>query len=472
MTTWCPDLSAGTGPLYVRLADLIERDIDSGRLTAGAKLPPQRNLAFDLGVTIGTVSRAYALAHERGLVSGEVGRGTYVRQRRTPDFPAAAASAPEMPAIAPGHAGPQPALRLDSTAAPEIGVAPVLERISAEICREAPDGVTSYIRTIPTAWLEAGARWLGRDGWHPDPASIVPSQGAHAAIMSVIAATTMPGDRIAFEPLTYASIARSAALSGRRASLVAADAEGVVPDDLERVCAQQHPKVLFLMPAPQNPTLAMMGEERRRAIAEIARRHQLWIIEDAVYGVLLQDGVPPIASIAPERVFHVGSLSKAVAAGLRGGWVACPPNFAGRVTMAHKMITGGKPFLMSELVARLVNSGLAFELAAATRADIARRVALARETFAGLDVRLHDAAPFLWLTLPEPWLSGTFKNAAAAEGILIDEEDEYKPARSDIAYHGVRVGFSTVPAFDHLATGFRILRRLVDQGPSAYDSYN
>src|ERR1700754_1129004 len=86
MTNWLPDLSKGSGPLYLRLADQIETDIGSGRLASGGKLPPQRNLAFDIGVTIGTVTRAYAVARERGLVTGEIGRGTYVRVSRSPDL--------------------------------------------------------------------------------------------------------------------------------------------------------------------------------------------------------------------------------------------------------------------------------------------------------------------------------------------------------------------------------------------------
>src|SRR6478735_10512726 len=81
MTNWLPDLSQGSGPVYMRLADSIESAIASGALPAGGKLPPQRNLAYDIGVTIGTIGRAYALVHERGLVAGEVGRGTYVLDR-------------------------------------------------------------------------------------------------------------------------------------------------------------------------------------------------------------------------------------------------------------------------------------------------------------------------------------------------------------------------------------------------------
>jgi DNA-binding transcriptional MocR family regulator len=344
--------------------------------------------------------------------------------------------------------------------------------LTADICRESPEAVAAYTRATPPHWLESGARWLAHAGWRPAAADIVPAQGAHSAIMAVIAVTTAPGDRIVFEDLTYASIARSAALMGRRAIIAHSDRDGIIPEDFERLCAQQHPKLVFLMPAPQNPTISIMTEERRRAVADIARKYQVWIIEDAVYGVLLDEGLPPLASLAPDRVFHVGGLSKAVAAGVRGGWVACPQNFAGRVSVAHKMITGGKAFLLSEIAAQLVLSGAASDFRAATITEIERRVRLAREAFAGLHVRLHDRVPFLWLTLPEPWLSGAFKDAAAAENILIDEEDDYRAVRSDKVYHAVRIGFSTVPDLDTVAGGFRTLRRLLDQGPAAYDTYN
>ena len=153
------------------------------------------------------------------------------------------------------------------------------------------------------------------------------------------------------------------------------------------------------------------------------------------------------------------------------GWPA-RRNLAGRVTVAHKMLTGGKPFLLSEVVARLVNSGQAAEFRTATLADIARRVALAREILRASTCIWTIGFPSLWLTLPEPWLSGGFKTAAATENILIDEEDEYKPGRSDTVYHGVRIGFSTVADFARVEGGFRTLRRLVDQGPMAYDTYN
>src|SRR5687768_622865 len=85
MTMWKPSLTAGAEPKYQALVDALERDIDAGVLPPGTRLPPQRELAGRLGVAIGTVSRAYAAAEALGLLSGEVGRGTFVR-RREPGF--------------------------------------------------------------------------------------------------------------------------------------------------------------------------------------------------------------------------------------------------------------------------------------------------------------------------------------------------------------------------------------------------
>src|SRR5262249_26051419 len=142
MTSWLPDLSQGSGPLYMRLAERIEESIADGTLPAGAKLPPQRDLAYDIGVTIGTVGRAYALIRERGLVSGEVGRGTFVLGRDGHHD------------IVPAHVSPietrSPAergkLRMDSTSAPAVGQSDVIERLTSQIVRTRPEQVTDYAR--------------------------------------------------------------------------------------------------------------------------------------------------------------------------------------------------------------------------------------------------------------------------------------------------------------------------------------
>lgn len=387
------------------------------------------------------------------------------------------------PSSTPPEAGTQPfggtrgaviepgKLRMDSTAAPDIGQAAQLEHLTRGILRDHPEDIASYTRTLPPHWLDAGSAWLASAGWTPKPETIVPTLGGHAGILSVIAAMTVPGDRVAFENLTYSHVARSGSVIGRRAVSVAIDGDGMDPDDFERVCAQQHPKIAFLVATLHNPTLATMPDGRRRAIVEIARRHNVWLIEDNIYGVLLEDPPVPIAALAPERTFHVGSLSKSVAAGVRGGWISCPPHQASRVLTAHKMITGGMPFLLAELAAQLVISGAADDIRQRVRAEVGEREARARQAFEGYDFASHPAAPFLWLKLPEPWLSSTFKNAASEEGVLIDDEDEFKVGQADGALHRVRISFTVPTSCGSVDDGFAVLRSLLDNPICGFDNY-
>ncbi|TPK56668.1 MULTISPECIES: PLP-dependent aminotransferase family protein [unclassified Mesorhizobium] len=468
MTNWLPDLTASSGPLYQRLADSIESDIDRGVIDAGAKLPPQRDLAYDIGATVGTVGRAYQLLRERGLVSGEVGRGTYVlgRQNAKPDF------------IAPDAQGtrdidaPRGKLRFDSTAAPDVGQGAIVTEVLSRTASDHAHEISSYTRDFPERWFEAGASWLSRNSFRPSADTIVPTLGTHAAVMAAIAALTTPGDYVAFEHLTYSQISRSAGLIGRRTALVASDHQGLDPDDFERVCAQKHPKMIFLMPTVQNPTLAILPAARREAIARIAREYNVVLIEDDLYGGLTEDPTPMLADYAPERTIVAGGLSKSVAAGVRGGWLSCPPAYRHRIRVAHKMMTGGMPFLLAEVNARLVLSGQAADIRKRAIAEINARTAIVCETLAGFEFKSRDNIPFVWLTLPDPWLSGTFKNACLEHGVLIDDEDEFKAGRSEQVFHGVRFGISQPRQRKDIADGVAAIRRLLDEGRAGYDSFS
>ena len=471
MTTWIPDLSAGSGPLYLRLADQIEQAIERGALPAGTKLPPQRNLAFDIGVTIGTIGRAYALIRERGLVSGEVGRGTYVTDRKQPaPIRSAAQDRPDTPQFGGTRLLDPPSgkIRFDGTGAPDVGQAARIGAVSAQIFADHPSDVASYVRRFPDHWFEAGAQWLGRGSFQPEVERIVPTLGAHAAAISAIAAVTSPGDHIAFEHLTYSQVAHSAELIGRRVTLVQSDRHGMMPDDFEHVCAQRHPKMVFLMPGAQNPSAAVMPRERREAIVEIANRHNVWLIEDDLYGALAHDDTPMLAELAPKRTFLVGGLSKGVSAGLRGGWILCPAHFQRRLRIAHRMVTGGVPFLLAELSARLVLSGEAAAIQRECSAETNARLDLVRAVLEGFNFEWQHNIPFVWLELPDPLLSSTFKHAASERGVLVDDEDEFKAGRSDRVFHRIRIGFTTPSSLDEVRKGLHIIRGLLEDGRAGY----
>ncbi len=468
MTNWLPDLTGKTGPLYLQLADAIEEAITDNSLPAGEKLPPQRNLAFDLKVTIGTIGRAYALAHERGLVTGEVGRGTYVLAKHDPKNASAAYSSDGIAGTRIQDA-PLDKGRFDTTAAPDVGQNTVLEPLIASVIRNFPHEIVNYTRHFPHHWLEAGRQWLNQEHAPADASNIVVTNGAHAGAIAAITAFTAPGDRIVFEDLTYTQISRSVRITGRRIAIAASDEHGMIPEEFERVCNQQHPTMAFLMPSIHNPTLATMPYERRVAIAKIAARHNVWLIEDDTYGVMTRSNIPKIADIAPERTFLLGSLSKAVTAGLRCGWVACPPHCAQRLRVTHKLMTGGVSFLLAETAAQLVLSGQAEKLLAQCSTEIEWREQLARKIFKGYDLVSSPYVPILWLKLPEPWLAGTFKAAAYENGLLIDDEDEFKAGRVDRTDHRVRIAFSSPTDRKHVENGFETLRQLLENERAGYE---
>jgi DNA-binding transcriptional MocR family regulator len=473
MTSWLPELDAFTGPLYARLAIAIEHAIDDGTLPPGSKLPPQRNLAFDIGVTIGTVSRAYAIVRERGLVSGEVGRGTYVRDAG--DMAGTAAKLAPSSALPQsfevrGGGAPSGMLRMDSTAAPFHGESLIADALRNVMIAN-PGAVLDYARGQPAHWSEAGQAWLARGNWRPQAADVVQTNGGHAGILAIVNAMTVPGDAILFESLTYSSIARAIVLMGRRVVTVPVRDDGIDPGEFDSVCAQRHPRLAFLMPDMNNPTLAATSQAKREALMDVARRHNVYIIEDAIYASIGEPPLQPLAAIDPDHVFFVGGYSKSVAAGLRSGWVACPPHLASRVQTAHRMMTAGSPFLLAETAAQLALTGAAFRIKAANRAEVQRRVAMAQSAFAGLTFESHPDSPFIWLRLPDPWLPATFKSAAAAESILVDDESEFKPARDGETDYRIRIGLTAVREPKTLETALATLRRLIDTGGSAYGRF-
>ncbi len=467
MTNWLPTLPESKGPIYVRLADAIETDIESGTLAPGSKLPPHRNLAFDIGVTVGTVSRAYAVARERGLVTGEVGRGTFIKNPNA-ETNAANDSLQRYNGLLPR---PHPSLiMMNSTSAPDMGQAQLMSQKFMALAKENPMAVSDYLRHIPDDWRQAGKRWMSNDSWSPDVEHVLPTMGAHAALVSVLNTATVTGDKIAFEDLTYPATVRSSMLMGRRAIKIASTDQGMDPEAFEHVCAQQHPKIAVIVATFNNPTLSTMPLENRLKIVESARRHNVLLIDDDTYGVLADDPPPRFAELAPERTFHITSLSKSVAAGLRSGFVACPPGYVNRVMNAHRLITGSAPRAMKEIAVRLILSGEADEIKVRVKAEHARRISKVRKTLEGFDFKSDLNCPFVWIRLPEPWVPSTFCKAARAHNVVIEEADEFKVGQIDRVIPNVRLAVTGELAAERVGEGLAAIHELLHQPALAYDT--
>lgn len=456
MTIWCPDLSHQTGPRYKALAEAIDSAIGQGELEPDQKLPPQRDLAYRLGVTVGTVSRAYALAEQWGLVKGEVGRGTFV-------LSAAAVGSFYNPVAD----GADDLIKLTVNSQPDEGVQHHLAgSLKALASSNLPIG--ELLAYTPRVGLqphrEAAARWASRVGVTFSPEQTLITGGAHQAILTAFAGLARPGDTVLVEQLVYSGFKRVAPRLGIRLQGVALDEEGIRPDALEAACRASDAKVLMVNPTSHNPTTATMSEARRRAIAAVAERYDLILVEDDVYGQLPADRPPPFAALAPERAVYITTASKIVAPNLRFGVMVAPERLFDRLADAQSDLFLTCPALMAALFTQWLDDGTADHLVERQRSEARARQEVAAECLTGITYRAQPLSYHLWLPLPDPWRSSTFTDALRAQGVAVDPAFIFAvgPEREP---HAIRISLSAARNRERLRRALDLVRDTLVSGP-------
>lgn len=452
---WRPELGGRNGPRYLAVADALADDVARGALTPGTRLPTHRELADHLGVTVGTVSRAYREARSRGLIVGEVGRGTFVRGARktqTKGLPIPEPSQRGVIDLSLNY------LRLD-------GMEAIVRRSLEEL--SALDDATSLLENYhPQAGSAthrvAGARWLERSGLAVEPDRVLVCCGAQHAITVALMGCVRPGDGMLFGNVSYPAVVALAQSMNLEVHGVEMDEHGLLPKSVEAACRAHKARVLYTMPNLQNPTSRVMPLERRREVAEVAERHGLIVIEDDTSGFLVDDPPTPLVSMVPHRAFFVSSLSKSLAPGLRVGYVALPNGDRSRFVDALWSTTVMAPPLMAELAARWIDDGTAELLVEGRRREARRRQAIAAEVLAGIPYESSPGALQCWLPLPPPWRATEFVRRAAARGVLVNASDTFAIGR-DVS-PAVRVALGGARSHAELRAGLGVLAELAGGG--------
>lgn len=445
VTIWVPDIARRSGPLYLRIADVLAEDARGGRLRPGARLPTHRELADRLGVTVGTVTRGYAEAARRGLLAGEVGRGTFVRGPLPEVVPAAAPPSGlvelglNLPPPLEGSRGGVLARTLESLARQDL----------SSLLEYAPDGAALSHR-------EAGAAWMALAGLPADPERVLVSSGSQHALTAVFSAFLRPGDVVLTEALTYPGVKGVASLLNLRLQGVALDAQGLDPDALEAACRKEGARALYVIPTIHNPTTAVMGEARRREILRIARAHDVMLIEDDVHRPLAEDAPPPLAALAPEAVCYLLGTSKTLAPGLRVGFIHAPATLRSRIAAGIRATTWMAAPLMAEIVARWLADGTAQRLLKRRREEARARQRMASAALQGLRLDAHPCAHHAWLHLPEPWRAEAFASQALQRGVSVTPAQAFQVGRAG-APHCVRLGLGAPRTREELGRGLEIL---------------
>ncbi len=456
MTTWRPDLADQSGPRYLAIAEALTQDVATGRLAPGDRLPTHRDLAWHLGVTVGTVTRAYGEAERRGLIAGEVGRGTFVREQL-----------PSAPPSFQDHGGEDglidlsynfPALETDHALFGEAleGMArdPQLNRHLGYLLGPGRDSHRA-----------AAADWLKAAGLDVPPEELVVTCGAQHAMFLAAAALTRPGEAILTEALTYYGIKSIAEALERQLHGVALDDQGLMPDSLEAAIRSSGARVLYCIPTLQNPTTTVLPESRRRRVVEICRRHDVTIIEDDIYSFLLETPVTPLSALAPERSFYATSLSKCVAPGLRIGYLRAPLAFHDRIATALRASTLMPSGFMAELASRLIRGGQAKQATDAKRREAEARQGLARAILPAAHLVTHPRCFHAWLTLPRPWRHEDFAAEARRQGVMVGSARVFAVGRQPVP-HAVRLCLHAATSRAQLKAGLEILSRILRQAPA------
>jgi DNA-binding transcriptional MocR family regulator len=257
--------------------------------------------------------------------------------------------------------------------------------------------------------------------------------------------------------LTYPGMKGIAQMLGLRIRGVAMDEEGILPDAMELACRESSPKALYCVPTIQNPTCAVMSQERRKAIAEVAQKHNLLIVEDDVHAFLLDKAPRPLSLFAPERSIHLSTVSKSVTFGLRTGFIVAPDRLIERIRAGVRSTIWMPSAITTELTTRWLADGTADEIARTKREEMRARNALVREVLGSrYDLQGHESALHFWLRLPEPWRSDECVGQAKQRGVLVAGSEAFAIGRRNVP-HAVRVCIASVPNRDDLRRGLEIL---------------
>lgn len=422
-------------PLYLQVAAAIEDQIERNGIMVGERLPPQRTLALQVGISRNTVVQAYKDLEHRGWVRSRVGRGTFATRPVSgptvvpawqPQF-STTINRLTTPFLGEAH-GQQSAplsLAVGKVPADPGIIEPFRQMLDLVLERE---GARAFDPGPPEglpALRAAIAAHLGRGGTEVHPCEIIITAGARQALNIVASILLDPGDAVVIEGPTYRGAIQTFQTSGARLFSIPVDRHGMNVEALESLLAYTKVKLIYTVPTFQNPTGATMSLERRHYLLQLAARHAIPIVEDDPYWELRYEGssVPRIKALDDQgRVIHLGTFSKLVFPGVRIGWIAAPATVTQQAVVAKAAQGLHVSSLPQWAMARLLEEGLLDPhiRRACQRLHSKRNVflgALTRHTQGRLVLHRPQGGFFVWAQLPAPLYASDVLKDAMARGV-------------------------------------------------------
>jgi len=445
------------GPKYQAVIDMLRNKISAGELKAGDKLPPVRNLAWDLGMTPGTVARAYQDATADGLLEATVGRGTFVAGPK--------AQISEHPR---GIYVEDPDGFVNLRNSNSVNVNQGVE-IRQAMIRVAETETQNYVfypgyegRHKVYPYL---SKWMESALLDVDPETITLTHGGQSAIslaLQTILVNSRAGvaiDALAYPGIRYAVQAQAADLRG-----IEIDEYGMIPSALEKECKKGGLRIIFTSANVLNPSTGTMPLERRIEIANIARKYDLQIVEDDCWGIGAAE-FTGFQSICPERAWYITSLTKNGSAGLRFGWLVCPKQQIKATRRAMRINSFGVSRAVSDIVYELMKSGDAFAIRDRVQEVVKIQVTEAVNILGQWDISFRKDVPFVWLRLPTGWRASAFASACERKGISIRPADEFSLKDAAVP-NAVRISLNNNVPKEQITDALKTISNLLENPPA------
>ncbi|MDE1993985.1 MAG: PLP-dependent aminotransferase family protein [Rhizobiaceae bacterium] len=445
---WKPTLEPGR-PIYRAITDAIARDVENGRLAAGDRLPPQRDLAKALAINLSSVSKAYRLAFDLGLTNGETGRGTFVRGGD--------------PARIPWPSG-ENNINIDyaSNFPIPLDLRTDVLRLCSDMARyDTGQRLLEYAPSGASADdVEAAVSWLRSLGVTALPENVLITSGAINGVFACLLGLTKAGETVLCEDLTSPGLISAARMLGLRLVGIPMDRQGMRIDHFKRIATETGAHVAVLNPTLHNPTLTVLSARRREELAAFVKSSNMILVEDEVYAPLLEALPTPLAALAPAHVCYVTSFSKVMLPGLRIGYLAAPPVLAERLRNAIRVSTWMPSPMLASLASRWVRDGTAARLIQTRRNAGRERIQAACRILRAHKVIAVEEALHVWLLLPPPWRADEFAAYLKQHGITVMPSQDLATA-SAASMQAVRLSVGAEPNRARFEQGLSRIDRIL-----------
>ncbi len=459
-TKWLPDLSKTTESKYIVLIQSLRGAIRSGDLAKGTKMPPVRELAYQLGITPGTVARVYKMGTEEGLLEATVGRGTFVADSVAPDSTPAQhlLSQPVAPHVT----------DLRSSCPPDVGQGDMIRSAMATLAQQPGPKYINY----PNPDMDRPLRneivdWIGPNAvGHITADDVLLGAGAQNMLVTLLQTTLRGQSPVALtEETCYPGTRYALQLQRAEAIGVECDNEGIRPDRLESILREKGGQVLMTTSNMHNPTNVHTPLHRRQEIADLARRYQLQIIEDESFSYSPTDDIPGYRALCPERAWYVGSLSKCFSPSVRLGYAVCAQGQADAARRVSESAYFGLPTPLVDLCTLLFQRRNIHQARDAILAEIRVRAQIAVNILGRWDISWTPETMFIWLRLPQGWRTSRFTLACEAAGVKVKPGDDFA-LHGGNAEQAVRIGINCQLPRQQIEDAFYRIAKVLSEPPS------